>query len=183
MTRKGRSSKPKTVTLAHVKMIEVDNPDFQAPHAGAKGNPRKIMAAYNHRESYVGFLFGKGLINEAEKRAGDKVRQAFEAMGGAGASAIDYSRTKVDGGSISDPITIRQLEAGATLREVHKVLGPKGHDLVLRLCGECLWPHDIVPRSKRTQDRIGFLLKECLDTLAGHFGFKISRTTFYRKAS
>lgn len=182
MTRKGRPSKPKPVTLAGAGfvMIEVDNPLYQNRHEASRTNPRKIIAAYNYRESYVTWLFGKGLISEAERRAADKVRQAYETMGGAGAQAIDYSRTKVDGGHIADPISIRQLEAGALLREVHSVLGPKGHDLVLRLCGECLWPENIAPRSKTTRERIGFLLRECLDTLAAHFGYKTGRMTYYR---
>ena len=168
---KKTKTKPKVTAGAGFIMIEIDNPLYQAAHDGKSANPRKIQAAYNYRESYVGFLFGKGTISEADKRAGDRVRQAFETMGGAGAQAIDYSRTKVDGGKIADPISVRQLEAGATLREVHQRLGPEGHDLVIKLCGECRWPKDLSPSGER-QRYYSMRLRECLETLAIHWGFR-----------
>lgn len=169
-----RKTKPKAIAGTGFIMMEVDNPNYQPVHDGASANPRKIMAAYNFKESYVGFLFGKGHISEAEKRAGDRVRQAFEAMGGAGAQAIDYSRTKVDGGKIADPISVRQLEAGATLREVHQRLGPEGHDLVIKLCGECRWPKDLT-NEKYRQTYLSHRLRECLETLAVHWGFRSAK--------
>ena len=152
-------------------MVEIENPNFQRVHAGTSANPRKIMAAYNPRESYVGWLFGKNLISEAEKRAGDKVRQAFEAMGGAGAQAIDYSRTKVDGGKMQEPIAVYQLEAGRVLQDCCAALGPQGHDLVIKLCGECRWPKDLSPDAHR-QKFISMRLRECLGSLASHWGFQ-----------
>jgi hypothetical protein len=180
MARKGRPSKARPqITLAGTIMVEIDNPNFQRVHAGTSANPRKIMAAYNPRESYVSWLFAKSLISEAERRAGDKVRKSFEAMGGAGAQAIDYSRTKVDGGKPQEQIAVYQLEAGKVLQDCCQALGPQGHDLVIKLCGEGRWPKDLANDKKR-QDFISLRLRECLGSLASHWGFQ-TRVTAYRK--
>jgi hypothetical protein len=168
--RKGRPAKPKPVSLPHIGLIEVDNPLFGSKHATDDVTSRRIITGYNHRESFIGFLYGKRKITDAERMAGDKVRKAFETMGGAGAQAIDYSRAKVDGGKIADPISVRQLEAGSVLRDCHKTLGAAGHDLVIKLCGECQWPKDLT-RDERKQDYLSMRLRECLETLSVHWGY------------
>jgi hypothetical protein len=172
MARRGKKAKPKPVSMPVIPTIEVDNPLFQRSHMESRTNPARIRAAYNPRESYVGFLFGKKLITEAEKRAGDKVRQAFEAMGGSGARAIDYGREHVDGGRIAESLTEYQLEAGKTLRDVHRILGALGHDLVLRLAGEGKWPRDIAPMDTHKQKYLSMRFRECLETLAIHWGYQ-----------
>ena len=95
---------------------EVDNPNYEPAHHGAKGNPKHIVVAYNPRESYAGYLHYRGKISEAEWRAASRVRQAFEAMG-ASIQGIDTTKEPVDGGRIGQTITEHQLVAGQTLRE------------------------------------------------------------------
>jgi hypothetical protein len=170
--RPGRKRKIAKISLPPIAMMEVDNPMFSPDHAETKSNPKRIMAAYNAKESYVGLLFIRGHISAAERRAGDKVRQAFEMMGGAGARAIDYSRTKVDGGQIASTVTIEQLQAGATLRECHSILGAQGHDLIIRIAGEGKTPRDIAPSNERMQNYLSMRLRECLETLAVHWGYQ-----------
>lgn len=176
--RTGRKRRPAPVTVPHV-MKEVDNPHYSRAHDGDRSNPKRIKAAYNPRESYVGLLHQRGKISDSERRAGDKVRQAFEMMGGVGAQAMDYTREPVDGGGIPDPITDRQLRAGRTLREVHDVLGPAGHDLVIRIAGEGRWPRDLTSDQER-QRYLSLRLRECLEHLAVHWGYQVRRIVAVR---
>lgn len=165
------------MTLASVQIveIEVDNPHYEPAHHGRADNPRKIKAPYNPRESYSGWLLHRGLITPAEARAATDVRQAFEALGGGGARAMDYTKEPVDGGGASDPITERQRRAGALLSECHGTLGPAGHDLVMKLAGECLWPRDLAPRDARKQDYLSMRFRECLEHLSIRWGYQKNR--------
>lgn len=156
-------------------MVEVDNPDYQPQHAGASGNPRKSPATFNLRESYVGELAARRVITEGEKRAADRIRAAYEAMGGAGAGAIDYERVRVDGGQIAQTVTDRQLNASRTMRESINALGPQGHDLVIQIAGQGRRPVEF-SRVKGRQDYISQRFRECLETLAEHWGYQSRRT-------
>lgn len=168
------------VGLAAVSIIEVDNPHYSRDHHGTSGNPKKIQVSYNPNESYVGYLYSKSLINEACKKAGDRVRQAYERIGGAGARAIDYSKEPVDGGSRAQDIPDQMIEAGRLLREVHGVLGPQGHSLVLDLAGAGLWPRDLAPRDSSMQRYLSMRFRECLESLAVHWGYMRRPMTFHR---
>ena len=152
-------------------VIEIDNPLYNRAHDGDRTNPKRITAAYNPRESYVGWLLARDQINRAEYEAAGKIREAFEAMGGAGARAMDYSKEWVDGGMMPDPITDAQLNAGRTLKQCAAWLGPAGHDLTIKLAGQCLWPKDMAP-DRNGQLYVGKRFRECLSTLAHHFGLQ-----------
>lgn len=180
--RTGRKKKAKAVSLPNIRLIEVDNPNYQREHAESRSNPRRIECAFNPNESYIGWLHVKNKITDAEYKAAGRVRQAFEAMGGAGASAIDYSRDAVDGGRIAEPITPRQMQAGITLRDVHASLGPQGHDLVLRIAGEGCWPRDLSP-DPEGQRYLRNRLKECLEHLAVHWGYQQRRIVYARPSA
>lgn len=171
MKRPGRKRRAPVTLAGGVAMIEIDNPLYQRAHDGAAGNERKIRAAYNPRESFVGFLYFKGKIGDAEKLAGDRIRQAYEAMGGAGAGAIDYTRTRVDGGRIAEPLSERQLSAGQFLKSVRGWLGPAGHEITIRLAGEGCWPRDLAPGDTARQQYYSMRLRECLETCAERLGY------------
>lgn len=173
MARRGRKKKAAPITLApsHIVETETDNPMFSRDHQESMSNPRRIKASFNMRESYVGWLWQKRLITDAEKKAADRVRHAFEALGGSGAKAIDYSKEPVDGGGAVSDITDRQITAGRTLREVHRMLGPQGHDLVMRMCGEGRWPQDMA-LDRRKRDYLSMRLRECLEHLAIMWGYQ-----------
>ena len=176
MTRRaGRKRKPKPVTLQTVTVIEIDNPLYNRAHDGDRTNPKRITAAYNPRESYVGYLHAKSVISDAEKMAGDRIRKAFEAMGGSGARAMDYSRVFVDGGNIPEPIGNAQLEAGRVLKFAAIALGPHGYELTLALAGMCKWPEEMA-QTRRKREYIGQRFRECLETLAVHWGYQRQRS-------
>lgn len=179
MKRPGRKPKPAPVTLAEyarasVTVIEVDNPLYNRAHGPDKTNQQHIPVAFNMRESYVGWLFARGLIDGGEKRAADKVRQAYERMGGAGASAIDYGREHVDGGHIAQTITDSHLLAAGVLRDALSWLGQEGYSLTMKLAAEGRWLAEL-SNDERRREFLGNRFRECLDTLAVNWGFKMRR--------
>jgi hypothetical protein len=173
--RTGRKRQAAITLPAVVTVIEIDNPLYNRAHDGDRTNPKRITAAYNPRESYVGFLHAKSIITDAEKMAGDRIRKAFEAMGGSGARAMDYSRVFVDGGNIPEPIGNAQLEAGRVLKFAAIALGPHGYELTLALAGMCKWPEEMA-QTRRKREYIGQRFRECLETLAVHWGYQRQKT-------
>lgn len=114
----------------------VDNPDWRPDLEGEKGFPRKVKATVNVRESAVGTLAARKLIDQSQAEAAIRFRRHWEATGGVGAQAIDYSRDKVDGGQIADPIDIKQMRAARHLAEAERTLGERNYALVRSVCGE-----------------------------------------------
>ena len=174
MKRGGRKKKPKKISLPHVDMavITVDNPYYDRSHPESGTNPKRSRAQFNMRESYAGLLYGRHAIDTGQWEAAGIIRRAYEAMGGAGARAIDYERERVDGGQIAQTVVDRHLEAAGKLAEALKALGPEGYDLTLRLAGEGQSPKDLSPVESR-QRYLRERFKECLDTLAVLWGKKL----------
>lgn len=168
-----RRKKQKRDTPAHVNfvMMDVDNPSYSHDHKESQTNPRKVPAAFNLNDTYAGFLFARKAIDEADWRAVLHITRAYEAMGGAGAGAIDYSAEKVDGGQIAKTITEGHLNGSYVLREAQQALGPQGYDITLKFTVQGMRPKDIATSEKRRKyytERY----KECLDTLATLWGWK-----------
>ena len=114
----------------------VENPLWSRQHEGASANPRFIEARINIKESAVGTLAARKLIDVAQAEAATRFRRYWEATGGAGVGAMDYARDKVDGGQIADPIDIAQMKAAKKLAEAELTLGERNYDLVRKVCGE-----------------------------------------------
>ncbi len=167
----GRKIKPRKVELSWIGPVDVPNPYFNASQSESETNPKKTAVQFDMRESYPGYLWARGHIDDEQKRAADRVRAAYERMGGAGARAIDYSQTKVDGGQIAQTITLPQLTAAQDLRDAAMCLGPEGYNLVVSMCGEGKWPKEFT----RSNDipNVGRKLRDCLTCLAEHWGWKM----------
>lgn len=133
-----RQKKKNPVTFGKLELQDtfVDNPDWRPDLEGEKGFPRKVRASVNIRESAVGTLAARKLIDEAQAQAAIRFRRHWETTGGVGAQAIDYSRDRVDGGQIADPIDIAQLRAARYLAEAERTLGERNYHLVRSVCGE-----------------------------------------------
>ena len=179
--RTGRKKKQAAVSLPMIGGLEppkgsvtvdVDNPHYSRSHEESGTNPKATKAWFNPRESYCGFLWSKQLITAGEWKVAGIVRFHFERLGGAGAGAMDYTKEPVDGGKNAQDITDPQLLSGEVMKEMARVLGPQGHDLVLRMAGNGEWPKDIAPRDKRKQDYLSMRLRECLEHLAVHWKFQ-----------
>lgn len=119
-----------------VETATVENPNWSRAHEGASANPRFVTASVNVKESAIGTLAARKLIDRAQAEAAVRFRGHWEAMGGAGAQAMDYTRDKVDGGQIADPIDVMQMKAARKLAEAERTLGERNYDLVRRVCGE-----------------------------------------------
>lgn len=156
-----------------VKVEKVDNPDFSRDHVESyAGNFRKIDALINVKESAISALVAKKAIDECQAEAAVKFRRLFEAMGGKGASAIDYSREQVDGGGATVAITDQQIDAGRKLKLAHDALtkahGVYAWKIVIYVCGEGLSIHDMT-ETRRQRDTLTDNLRQYLDCLAAHW--------------
>ncbi len=173
-----RDQKP---TLAHIAFVETKNPLFNPSHPESSTNPTRIQSPFDMRESYVGYLWVNGTISDAEKKAADKIRHAYEALGGSGAGSIDHAKEKVDGGKSRDPITQRQADASKVLREVMNALGPQGHDLMIRACGQGEWPN-ANQRDFKLRNYYSMRVRECLEYMAVFWGYRTRPIVFDRMA-
>lgn len=157
----------------------IENPEFSRDHAEDKAaNFRKIAADVNSRESAITVLASKKAIDECQAEAAVRFRRLFEAMGGKGARAIDYSREFVDGGRFPDPIGDQQIDAGKKLAAAYEVL-TKSHGiyawrLVSYVCGEGRSIHDMT-ETRRQRDTMTDMLKLYLDCLSEHWQLSTRR--------
>lgn len=159
---------------AEVVSADVDNPYFQPEHFESPSNPKTITALVNIRESAVETLFARGQLDKAQKRAADRFRGFWEAMGGAGAKAMDYTREYVDGGRSAESLTDRQINAGKELMQARSLLGARNYDLVCKICGEG-FALDEICRSKREKLTAADNLRSNLNDLAAMWGMLSTR--------
>ncbi|MQV11224.1 DUF6456 domain-containing protein [Sinorhizobium meliloti] len=145
---------------------EVPNPYFSRAHAADTSNPRTIPAVVNVRESAVTTMASRGVLDAAQVAAADRFRGLFEAMGGKGAGAIDYSREHVDGGKSREPITEGQMNAGQELARCRDLLGARLYGLVCAVAGEGRALHEVVGKGKRERLTAADMLRMGLDDLA-----------------
>lgn len=172
MRKAGRAiARQKTVghRKAEVRTAEVENPYFARAHREGPTNPKTITAYINVRESAVETLFARGGLDKAQKKAADRFRSIWEAMGGAGASAMDYTHEMVDGGGAIDPINSRQIDAGKELSRCRHLLGARIYELVCKVCGEGLALIEVSP-DKRERLTAADNLRSGLTDLAEMWG-------------
>lgn len=165
--------KPKPAPIITLALVE--NPNWSRAHHGDKSNPRLVSVPFNHKESAISLLAARNVINPSQMAAADRFRAIWEAMGGSGASALDYSREPVDGGGAVEPITDRQLSAGRELKRAAEALkkahGEYAYRLVTYIAGEGRSIHDLTS-TRRERDTMTDNLRLYLDVLAGLWNFQ-----------
>lgn len=171
--KRRRKKNPLTYGKIELQPAFVDNPYWRPDLEGESSIPRKIKAAVNVRESAVGTLAARKLIDEAQAEAAVRFRRNWEATGGAGAQAIDYSKDKVDGGKIADPIDISQMRAARKLAEAERTLGERNYELVRSVCGEGKAMTELFT-SKRDRLTATDNLRASLDDLARIWGIAVA---------
>lgn len=168
MARARKKTKPAPDTAS------VENPNWSRAYDGDRTNPRFVTVPFNHRESAISLLAAKGAIDPAQMAAADRFRAIWEALGGAGAGALDYSREPVDGGGASEPITERQLTAGKELKRAAEALrtshGEYAYRLVTYVAGEGRSIHELT-ETRRQRDTMTDNLRAYLDVLSDIWGF------------
>lgn len=175
--RAKRSAAPKrTVTPANhpymeLVIAEIENPLYSRQHDGANANPRKITALMNLRESPVAMMTAKGHLEQHHLKAAQEFRRLFEALGGSGTGAFDYSREPVDGGGAREPITERQIDAGRRLAQCERHLGKRPYAIVSKVAGEGVFIAAI-GKTHRERTTLADYLRHALDDLAELWGMK-----------
>ncbi len=166
------AKKQKKVPAQPVAMVE--NPNWSRAHDGDKANPRYISVPFNHRESAISALAAKGVLDAAQVAAAVRFRGLWEALGGSGAKAMDYSKEPVDGGGTSEPISDKQLRAGADLKRasdaLKKVHGLYAYRLVSHIAGEGRSIHELT-ETRRQRDTMTDNLRAYLDVLSDLWGY------------
>lgn len=150
-----------------------ENPGWTRAHDGEKWAPRYIHPTVNLRESAIVALRARNAIDECQYEAAELFRRLFEAMGGKGARAIDYSREFVEGGRFPDPIGDHQIDAGKRLADAYEAL-TKAHGIyawkiIGYICGEGRSVHELTD-TRRQRDTMTDNLRTYLDCLAAHWG-------------
>lgn len=177
-----KPKKPEPQRMQHLELMEaiIENPDFSRDHAEGKlGNVKFTRATINIRESAISMLAARKLLDPHQVQAAEKFRCLYEAMGGAGARAIDWRKEVVDGGRQRDPIDTLAFEAGLELKEARESLireyGAKGWTLTRDICGDGRSMHDLFG-TRRMRDTATDNLRACLDHLAGLWGYASKKT-------
>lgn len=170
MTKK-RKPAPEPTTA----QVDVENPNWSRDHHGRKDNPRYITATVSLRESAITTMHARKLIDDAQAAAAVRFRRNWEAMGGKGAGAIDYSHEPVDGGGVAETVADRHLLAGRELHACRIHLGVRGYKLVSQVCGEGHQVSELFAE-RRAQLSAMDALRGYLDDLAELWSIK-SRTT------
>lgn len=144
----------------------VPNPDWSRDHDGAAANPRHITAEINIKESAIAVLEARGYLHPAQVRAADTFRSLYERAGGSGAGAMDYTREPVDGGGVTDPISLRQMQAGIELKRCRELLGARGYGIVSALAGEGRSIEEVAGQRQRDKYSLTDALRGFLEDLA-----------------
>jgi hypothetical protein len=158
----------------------VDNPMFSTDHDVSRTNPLKTKAYINIRESPLGLLAAKGLLTAAQLKAGSQFRALWEQLGSS-IKAMDYSKDPVDGGGMSEPISIRQMQAGLDLKECRKVLGPRHYDVLVKVLGQGIEVSKL-GKTRRERDTYMDYLKHALEDLAEHWGYQTTASKISKSA-
>lgn len=149
----------------------VDNPYFQPEHPESASNPIKTQVSINVRESAVETLYSRGFLGKAQKKAADRVRELWEATGGKTGS-LDYTSDRVDGGK--GEAVVGRIQAAQELDRCRRLIGARGYDVLLSVCGEGRALTDITPH-KRARLTMADNLRADLDDIAGMWGLMTKR--------
>ena len=136
------------------------------------GKPLSVRK--NICESPVEKWFAKGTIDGGQYAAANKFRSLWETSKLGGAKAFDYEKEKVDGGTMSDPISDRSMDARRSLKEAKTYLGQNAYAGMVALVGEGMsiksmasYSHE---RTERELESYSWWMRETLNHLVKHWG-------------
>lgn len=171
--------KPKPVTLAPVPSLDRHRQLAFVEVADPFEPGRKITVAKNIHSHPAEWLFANGRIDEAQRVAGLRVRALYERSEIGGSAAIDYSRVRVDGGTLADPDAEAVHEARRALVGVRGAVGVGGYAILMPVMGEGLQAGQLARErpslarglsGRRAEGYIIGRLREALDDLVQHWG-------------
>lgn len=143
---------------------------------------KQIEVLANVKASTLAYMRARDRIDEAQLKAGEWFRGVYERAEIGGVGAIDYSRTRVDGGRITEPLNEALMEAAGALDAVHRLpgIGEVGFSILRLVVGEGVtiermaasFPCPAHLTGNRAEGWITGRLIECLDILVEHLGLK-----------
>lgn len=138
-----------------------------------------ILVAKNVRAHPADFLHARGSIDDAQRAAADRIRTLYERAEIGGSRAIDYSRVRVDGGTVQEPLAEAVHAARKALNMARHATGEAGWAILSPVMGEGI-PIERLARErpslarglmgKRAMGYITGRLREALDDLVAHWG-------------
>lgn len=140
------AKKRKPVTLAGNPGLEVKPVVVQDPY-----QPRATLVVMkNIRTTPLDNLLWKKRITDVEKQAGEQYQRLWEASEIGGAKAIDYARSRVDGGAGPQfPLTQAVVSARMELIRVHEELGATAATVLRLVVGEGMTIRQVVETQPR----------------------------------
>jgi hypothetical protein len=138
-----------------------------------------IVVTATLRDDPLSRLHKRHQIDAAQNAAGAFLQQMFELLGSATVKAMDFTKPPVDGsGHDVMPITEAQRRAASHIAFANRVLGTAGFQLTREVLAERKFIERIArERHLTTKTQIEYLgrrFRECLETLAGAFGFVVT---------
>lgn len=134
----------------------------------------KLRVIRNLREHPIATLHHNGRISESQRIAAELFRSKYELSVLGAAKAIDYTKERVDGGKLSEPLSERSQEAFQWLNNVARYpsIGKVGFSILVAICGEGkgiaetakTWSGAHVVAGSRGQ---GFILGRLIEALEG----------------
>jgi hypothetical protein len=132
---------------------------------------KHLTVIVNTRESTLGHMLARGLIDEGQKAAGDRFRAIYERAIIGAAKAFDYRRPKVDGGKLFDPMHSSSAEAARALKWVRGLVGEADYSLLVLIAGDGRTIRDVVGDSRAARLYAGHRFRDALAILAVKWGF------------
>lgn len=121
-------------------------------------------------------MYARQQIREHQFAVGQYVQHLFELAAIGGIQAMDPSKEPVDGrGAFVEPITQQHVKAVDKLTQAREQLGVRGYAMVRAVLADRLFIEQIALSngitSQRAREQLGARFRECLDDLAGLYGY------------
>lgn len=130
----------------------------------------------NVRRDPIGAMQARGQLDECQVQGARSWQAEYEASQIGGIKAMNPMKEPVDGNPPQrEPITDRQQSAMKSLRRVDDILGVRGAIVTRLVLAQCFSIGQVAEHfgddSKIMRDRLGWLLRDCLNELAKYYGW------------
>lgn len=140
---------------------------------------RRRVVARNLLSHPSSWMYARGMLDDAQHAASLRIMQLYEQAEIGGSRGIDYSRVRVDGGQLADPLAEDVYGARRALVGVRRATGETGYVIVMAVMGEGVTIERLARErpslsrgltGKRAEGYISGRLREALDDLVRHWG-------------
>jgi len=144
------------------------------------GDGTALRVVRNIRHDPIAAMVKLKQLQPYQSDAADRWQRDWQGAQIGAVKAMDPMKEPVDGSPPrSDPINDRQRKCLNKIRDVDARLGVQGGILVRLVLGDCLSIAQVAQRygddSKIMRDRLGWLLRQCLDEIAKSYGLADNR--------